>query len=82
MTNVNVPQELAADPDMPSRAVKVYLALAAAGWLPALPVRDVARLSGLSLPTTYRALEDLEKAGWITRMRTPKKREADTELVR
>lgn len=71
MNEVCIPRALAADKGMTSRGVKVYVALAANGFKTGLSAEDVAHLSGLSVATTYRALEDLERAGWITDERVP-----------
>jgi len=49
-----------------ARGLKMYAALAANGWREGVGAVEAAALSGLSIATAYRALDDLKHGGWIT----------------
>lgn len=66
MATVAIPYALATSVDLPPRAVKVYVALAAAGWPEGLSVRGVSRLAGMPWHTADRAIADLCEGGWLT----------------
>lgn len=66
MRAVAIPSALAASRVATARSVKVYAALAAAGWPAGVLVQDVARLAGMSWVTAHSALEDLIDGHWIT----------------
>lgn len=72
MTEVAIPYGLASSGSgAPSRAVKVYAALAANGWEKNIRTEDVAVLAGVSWVTADRAIRDLIGGGWLTAERVP-----------
>ncbi|MCP5905040.1 hypothetical protein NL378_30180, partial [Klebsiella pneumoniae] len=62
MRQVGIPATLAA---MPSRAVKVYAALAAQRWPEGLTVNQVGAIAGMNWRTVNSALEELRAAGYL-----------------
>lgn len=70
MTEVPIPYGLASSV-VPSRAVKVYAAMAAHGWEKNIRTEDVAVLAGVSWVTADRAIRDLIGGGWLTAERIP-----------
>ena len=64
MTEVPIPYGLASS-GVPSRAVKVYAAMAAHGWEKNIRTEDVAVLAGVSWVTADRAIRDLIGGGWL-----------------
>lgn len=69
----DLPIGLIVDPDVTPLELRMYALFGVLQFIarPATPMREIAEILNVSLPTANRAVGALDSAGWITRTRQP-----------